>query len=360
MRPRFIAVCLLFFLFVVVPLSFAETKEITSKGKFVMGDLDSKSDARQVAIMNAKQMALEEAGVYLTSVSEVKNYELTKDEISSLAAGIVSTKVLDEKWEMEGESPVVIVVISAVVDMEDLMGNIETLKNNDELVNDMSMMQSELESLRNELDELKKAKEAAGKDDVLIDSKQKEERVNLEKATIQKMIALENIRNARFDIEKGQSEQAVDNLTQVIAMNPNNKTAFLHRSQAYLKSNNVEQAWHDIEAALKIDPKFTKALEMKGHILLKQNRANLAMGVFSKAIALTPDCGTCYYGRALSYMAQRQVRRANNDFRKACSLQVRRGCEEVRKLEGRARSMQRKPDQESGRSRMRRTKPMNR
>ncbi len=54
--------------------SLAETKTVTAKGKFVMGDLDSKTDAKKVALMNAKRLALEETGTYLTSLSEVKNF----------------------------------------------------------------------------------------------------------------------------------------------------------------------------------------------------------------------------------------------------------------------------------------------
>ena len=55
--------------------AFAESKVVTCGGKYVMGDLDTKKDARALALMEAKRSALEQAGTYLESFSEVKNYE---------------------------------------------------------------------------------------------------------------------------------------------------------------------------------------------------------------------------------------------------------------------------------------------
>ena len=57
------------------PLAFAESKVVTCEGKYVMGDLDTKKDARALALMEAKRLALEQAGTYLESSSEVKNHE---------------------------------------------------------------------------------------------------------------------------------------------------------------------------------------------------------------------------------------------------------------------------------------------
>lgn len=102
------------------PLAFAESKMVTCQGKYVMGDLDTKKDARALALMEAKRAALEQTGTYLESSSEVKNYELTKDEINSLASGIVSVEVLKEEWKMSGENLMVTVLIRATVDTSNL------------------------------------------------------------------------------------------------------------------------------------------------------------------------------------------------------------------------------------------------
>ena len=96
-------------------VTFADVKEVISTGEYVMGDLDSKRDAKKLALLEAKQMALEQAGTYLSSLSEVKDFQLTKDEISSLAAGVISVEVLEEKWTMAGENFKVTITIRAKI-----------------------------------------------------------------------------------------------------------------------------------------------------------------------------------------------------------------------------------------------------
>ncbi|MGH7182065.1 MAG: hypothetical protein ACREJN_08820, partial [Nitrospiraceae bacterium] len=64
-------------------LSTAQFQTITTTHTYVMGDRDSKEDARALCYMAAKRKVLEEAGVLIESASEVKNFELTKDQITS-------------------------------------------------------------------------------------------------------------------------------------------------------------------------------------------------------------------------------------------------------------------------------------
>jgi hypothetical protein len=54
----------------------------------VLGDLDSKKDANAHALIEPKRLALEQAGTYIASSTEVKNFQLSKDQINTLASGI--------------------------------------------------------------------------------------------------------------------------------------------------------------------------------------------------------------------------------------------------------------------------------
>jgi len=63
------------------------------------GDMDSLISCRIIALEQVKRLLLEELGVYLETNTEVKNFQLTKDKVTVLTAGIVSTKILDEKWD---------------------------------------------------------------------------------------------------------------------------------------------------------------------------------------------------------------------------------------------------------------------
>nr|HID59131.1 hypothetical protein [Desulfobacterales bacterium] len=128
-----------------------DTKVVIAEGKYVMGDLDSKTDGKRLALMDAKRLALEKAGTYLESMSEVKNYELTKDEVNSLAAGVLSVEVLKEKWKMSGENLMVTVTIKATINTDWLKDRIEALRANREDVGEFKNIQAQLKALQEEL-----------------------------------------------------------------------------------------------------------------------------------------------------------------------------------------------------------------
>jgi len=89
--------CLL--LFVTLSNSaFAETKTFIKEYTYQASELDSLSSSRMLALEQVKRLLLEELGVFLTSQTEVVHSQLTKDQILSITAGIVSATVLDEKW----------------------------------------------------------------------------------------------------------------------------------------------------------------------------------------------------------------------------------------------------------------------
>ena len=106
----------------------AATTEVITTGKYVMGDLDTKTNAKNFALLDAKKMAMEKAGTYLRSLSEVKGLHLTKDEVLSLAAGTMSVEILEETWVMQGQNPVITITIKAKIDVSDLEEEIKALR----------------------------------------------------------------------------------------------------------------------------------------------------------------------------------------------------------------------------------------
>ncbi|MDH4162559.1 MAG: hypothetical protein OEW15_07695, partial [Nitrospirota bacterium] len=71
--------------------AFAALKTIEAENLYHMGDNDSKLDARRISTQEAKRKALELAGTYVASLTEVKDYRLTKDEVTAYTAGIIET-----------------------------------------------------------------------------------------------------------------------------------------------------------------------------------------------------------------------------------------------------------------------------
>lgn len=81
-------------------------KEIIKEYKYNTSDDDSKNSARKKALTQVKVLILEEIGVFVESYLELnkvveneKYNKYFKQEIKNLTAGIIKTKILDEKYD---------------------------------------------------------------------------------------------------------------------------------------------------------------------------------------------------------------------------------------------------------------------
>lgn len=72
----------------------AEARTITARGEYRMGDHDNRADAVRLATEAAKQDALEQVATYVERITEVKDLNVTRDDIRSFTAGVV--RVIDQ------------------------------------------------------------------------------------------------------------------------------------------------------------------------------------------------------------------------------------------------------------------------
>lgn len=89
-----------FLLVLLIPnVTCAEMKTFIKEYTYQASEDDSRNSSRIIALREVKRILLEELGTYLESVTEVQNFQLTKDQITMLTAGIVQTEIVDEKWD---------------------------------------------------------------------------------------------------------------------------------------------------------------------------------------------------------------------------------------------------------------------
>ena len=119
----------------VSPKAVAKTDVIYASYKYVMGDNDTKNDAKRLCFIGAKRRLLEKAGTFIISTSEAQDFQLTKDQIITYSAGFISPEVVEEKIVTTGETLEVFMTLRANVDMEDVK---ETLN---KLMNDVALKQ---------------------------------------------------------------------------------------------------------------------------------------------------------------------------------------------------------------------------
>lgn len=77
---------------------------IMANHRYVMGDNDSKAEARRNCFMEAKRLCLEKAGMYLESNTTIQNYQMTQDEIRTYAGAIIQVQILSEDYSIVGKN----------------------------------------------------------------------------------------------------------------------------------------------------------------------------------------------------------------------------------------------------------------
>ena len=203
----------------------ARTYDVEAVGEYVMGDSDTKLEARRIALEQAKRSAVEQIGTYLESETIVLNDVLTKDEIRIYTAAVLKTTVLSEDLAiLENKSTVFRIKIKANVDVGVLDKKIKEIKEDSQRKAQLALLQTENTKLLKELDTLSsqlKTGNGAGT------KKLREERENL-------FAKLDNNENAiQITFEKGtllslamknedtlaQEKKDVDDFFQMIADN---------------------------------------------------------------------------------------------------------------------------------------------
>jgi len=81
----------------------AETKTIIAEASYTMGDGETPNNAEAMVLQRAKQTALEQAGTYVESYSKVHNFDLTIEEIQTLAGGVLEVQVLEKSRTLVGD-----------------------------------------------------------------------------------------------------------------------------------------------------------------------------------------------------------------------------------------------------------------
>ncbi len=126
--------------------------------RYLMGDNDTKTEAKQICFLEAKRLCLEQAGTYLESQVKVENYQLAKDEITTYSASFLQVEIVSEKIEMSGESMAIHTTVRAIVDPVELRDQLRQFKEDRELeqqivkeTQDQQKVENEVLRLRDEL-----------------------------------------------------------------------------------------------------------------------------------------------------------------------------------------------------------------
>lgn len=120
--------------------------------------------------------------------------------------------------------------------------------------------------------------------------------------------------------EKGQFEEALEKLNQVIIQDPNFVEAYFHRGMILFQMNDAERALNDFHKALEINPDFAPAFVGEATIVFSQGDLDKSIEFLEKAIEKDPQFGLAYHNRGVASYYKGNYKEAMQDLNKAVEL----------------------------------------
>jgi len=333
LRPRWLAFLSILILthLIAAPFSAAEIKTITATGEYRMGDNDTRTDAKKLALLDAKRLALEQAGTYLESVTEVKNLGVARDELNAYTAGIVEVTELSTKDEMESATHIVRVRVTAKIDTDIVSRQIDALRKNESAKAELMRLRTERDQLRQDLT-IKTRELAAVKSEAKVKAAVESRQRILTKLAVRDLIIRAR---AALDGYKDQSpseasssalgrENARKLAEQAIVIDPSNPDAHYMRGLVLYEEGNREAAVDEYLTFLRLVPDAASgdlaSIYTLGRLLKTTGDLASAIMEYRSTVRLKPQDAEAHFMLGLALMAAGDVDEAIKEFREVVLL----------------------------------------
>jgi tetratricopeptide (TPR) repeat protein len=273
----------------------ADIRTVTATGEYRMGDNDTRTDAKRLALLDAKRLALEQVGTYLESITEVKTFGLSRDEIRAYTAGIVEVTEQATRTAMEGETTVVRVDVHCKIDTAALTDQIAALHRNETTKLELAQAKEEADRLRQDLDrktrELTSLKSKADAQVVLEQRHQVLDQMEAKDLVVRAAV-LGGSEDAGLLVEPGHQKRQ-PGLPVPAGSVPERKL---------------------LEQAIALDPSNPVAHRKLGIWLLRAHAPSAAEREFRAAVRLRPNDARSHLGLAISLRAMGRREEAAREF----------------------------------------------
>ena len=243
---RIIGYIVCFSLLTFAVIAFAEIKTLIKEYTYQASELDSKISCRAIALEQVKRELLEELGSYIESTTVVQNSQIEKDEIKTISAGVVQTKILAENWD--GKSFWIKAEVSA--DPNEVAASIEKVRSDQKLSEELAESQAEKEEALKEVDRLKTE---------LAKSNADKEKLAEYNQAVNQLQAADSFEQGTAMTVAGDYEGATKAYDRVIYLRPKDPKAYFGRSIVYINLGNYLRATQDLDRAMVIRPANTNA-----------------------------------------------------------------------------------------------------
>lgn len=300
----------LFSLTIIISGAQAGIQTFVREYTYEAGEADSKISSRTMALEQVKRALLEELGTYLESYTEVKNAQLTLDQITAMTAGVVQTQILEEKWN--GSEYWLKAKIEA--DPAKVAGDLENMKQNQSKMRELEELKKKADQALAENERLKKELESAKTDQA------KQQIQQSYTANASRLSAKEWFERGFFQIAVEDFQGALESYGKGLSLDQGFAPAYYNRGYAFNMLGMHSQAIADYDNSIRLDPAdyqsfFNRALS---HYFLGEHQS--AVADYGKAIRLNPGDPQAYYNRAMSYLQLGESQKAADDMAAAARM----------------------------------------
>jgi len=132
-------------------------------------------------------------------------------------------------------------------------------------------------------------------------------------------MAYNNRGNAYSELK--QYEEAIEDYSKAIELNPNDAEAYNNRGTAYDELQHQEEAIGDYSKAIELDPNDAEAYNNRGNAYGELQHQEEAIGDYNKAIELNPNLAVAYLNRGVTQLQTNEdLDKAIDDFKHARDL----------------------------------------
>ncbi|MFZ3122344.1 MAG: tetratricopeptide repeat protein [Thermodesulfovibrionales bacterium] len=315
-RCYFIIQSAIIFVLFSISLSFAGNVTFIKEYTYQASELDSKASCRTISLEMVKRLLLEELGTYLISETEVKNMQLTKDQVTTYSAGIVSAEVIEEKWD--GKTFWLKAKVSA--DPAEVTKSLQNIVNDKQKSKELEDVRKKAAEFSREIERLKKELEIAKADTKKPAHKADEKKIKQYNEAVKGLSATDWFEKGVKFYESGNYKEALNAYNKAIQLDPQDAITFSYRGLAYDNLGNLQQAFNDYNKAIQLDPKDASAYIFRGGAQAELENYQQAINDYSKAIQLNPKDAIAYSLRGLAQAGLKNYQQAINDYSKAIQL----------------------------------------
>lgn len=253
--------------------SLAKTVTFEEKYTYDASEADSKLTCRTISLLQVKRLLLEKLGTYIETKTEVVDYQITKDEITTLSAGIVKTEILEEKWDGKIYSLTAkidadpVSVAKAIKEMKGSREGEEKIKKlenvNEKSIEQIKELKEELARIQNNLININR------------DFRHSSEIIG----------AWESYETGLQLRREGKNREAISAFTEAIEHNPK-YMHFHHRGNTYMALKQYRNAIKDFNTAINLNLNLANTYFNRGIALIKIGKKKRGLNDIRKAAEL--------------------------------------------------------------------------